>query len=395
VLLAEQLAEHPLLLDDLLDPRAEPKQLNRAAIAAEIDQALSASADDDVEAPLLVLAEKRQSVAFRIAQAALFERLPPASTSRHLAALADAVLTSLLPMALAELTRQHGRLPGTGPLAGLAVIGYGSLGGEELGFGSDLDLVFLFDDSIDVDSDGPRPLDATRYRLRAVQKVLALLSTLTPAGRLYEVDLRLRPDGAKGLLLTGLRSFAEYQRSRAWTWEHQALVRARLVTGDPTLGQRFAEIRREVLCRQHDPEAVRADVARMRQKMRSELDRSSRLHFDLKQGEGGLVDLEFLLQAAVLSHAQDVPALLDDTRTPILLDALAACGGIDPAALDELQRAHRTLLGRALDCSLDARPRLVQETTEIAHARSVVRRAWERAGLADGPSARPSSRAPS
>jgi [glutamine synthetase] adenylyltransferase / [glutamine synthetase]-adenylyl-L-tyrosine phosphorylase len=379
-LLADRLSAHPLLLDDLLDPRAEPAMPDRASIAAELQRALAAIPDGDTEAALLALAETRQSVAFRIAQAALFVRQPAADSACQLAALADAVVGALLPLALAELEQQHGRLPGAGPLAGLAVVGYGSLGGEELGFGSDLDLVFLFDDAIDHDSDGARPLDATRYRLRAVQKLLALLSTPTPAGRLYEADLRLRPDGAKGLLLTGLRSFAEYQRSRAWTWEHQALVRARVVTGDAAISAGFEAIRREVLAQARDPATVRREVGAMRRRMRTELDRSGPAGVDLKQAEGGLVDLEFLLQAGVLSAASACPALLDATRTPVLLERLAGCGGLpgDGAALAD---AHAVLLARALACSLDGRPRVVVEDEPIAAARQAIRAAWLAGGF--------------
>ncbi len=380
-LLAERLAAHPLLLDDLLDPRAAPELPDRAQIAGEIAQALAAAPDDDIEARLLALVETRQSIAFRIAQAALFRRQPAADSARQLAELADEVLRALLPLALLELERQHGRLPGAGPLAGLAIVGYGSLGGLELGFTSDLDLVFLFDDAVDGDSDGPRPIDATRYRLRAVQKLLALLSTLTPAGRLYDVDLRLRPDGAKGLLLTGLHSFADYQRSRAWTWEHQALVRARLVTGDPAVSAGFDAVRDEVLGQPRDPEQVRRDVAGMRQRMRGELDRSGGDRFDLKQGPGGLVDLEFLLQAEVLSQAAQHPELLRLTRTPDVLERLAAGGAISTAQCAALLDAHAELLGRALDCSLDGRPRLVTDAPAIGAAQTAIADAWQRAGL--------------
>jgi len=380
-LLAERLVAHPLLLDDLLDPRAEPEAPDREQIAAEIARALAAVPAGDTEAALLALVEARQSIAFRIAQAALFRRQPAAASACQLAMLADAVLARLLPLALAELSPQHGRLPGAGELAGLAVVGYGSLGGEELGFASDLDLVFLFDESIDVDSDGPRPLDATRYRLRAVQKLLALLSTLTAAGRLYEVDLRLRPDGAKGLLLTGLRAFADYQRERAWTWEHQALVRARVICGEPALAAAFAAIRAEVLARPRDPRQVRRDVAMMRRRMRGELDRSRGAGFDLKQGEGGLVDLEFLLQSAVLTHAAGCPDLLRHTRTPALLRALDGCALLPAARCVELGAAHAHLLGRALDCSLDASARIVAADPAIDAARAAIRGSWAEGGL--------------
>jgi [glutamine synthetase] adenylyltransferase / [glutamine synthetase]-adenylyl-L-tyrosine phosphorylase len=382
-LLAERVAAHPLLLDDLLDPRAEPAMPDRASIAAELRQAVAAHSGGDTEAALIALAETRQSVAFRVGQAALFARQPAAASARQLAGLADAVLIELLPLAIAELERQHGCLPGRPDCAGLAVIGYGSLGGEELGFSSDLDLVFLFDESIDGDSDGERPLDSTRYRLRAVQKLLALLSTLTPAGRLYEVDLRLRPDGAKGLLLTGLRSFVEYQRERAWTWEHQALVRARFIAGAPALGERFADVRREVLARRREPDALRRDVATMRAKMRAELDRTDAAVFDLKQGRGGLVDLEFLLQAAVLGHAAVCAPLLASGRTPSLLDALVAAGLVSSEQGTALHAAHATLLSRALACSLDGRSRRVAIDPAIDAARSAITAAWHAAGLAD------------
>jgi [glutamine synthetase] adenylyltransferase / [glutamine synthetase]-adenylyl-L-tyrosine phosphorylase len=381
-LLAERLAAHPLLLDDLLDPRAEPTEPDRESIAAEIRQAVAAQGGD-TEATLIALAETRQSVAFRIGQAALFNRQSAAACARQLAELADAVLGALLPVAIADLERQHGRLPGAPACAGLAVIGYGSLGGEELGFASDLDLVFLFDEAIDGDSDGERPLDSTRYRLRAVQKLLALLSTLTPAGRLYEVDLRLRPDGAKGLLLTGLRSFVDYQRERAWTWEHQALVRARFIAGDPALAARFEAVRREVLLRPREPAALRRDVATMRARMRAELDRTDAASFDLKQGRGGLVDLEFLLQAGVLEHASGHPQLLASGRTPALLDALTEAGRLSIERGAALHAAHAALLSRALACSLDGRSRRVSVDDGIASARDAVIEAWQAAGLVD------------
>jgi [glutamine synthetase] adenylyltransferase / [glutamine synthetase]-adenylyl-L-tyrosine phosphorylase len=382
-LLAERLAAHPLLLDDLLDPRSEPSVPDRESIATEIRQAVAAHPGGDTEAVLIALAETRQSVAFRIGQAALFDRQSAAASARQLAELADTVLAALLPVAIAELERQHGRLPGAPACAGLAVIGYGSLGGEELGFASDLDLVFLFDESADGDSDGERPLDSTRYRLRVVQKLLALLSTLTPAGRLYEVDLRLRPDGAKGLLLTGLRSFIDYQRTRAWTWEHQALVRARFIAGDAALGARFGEVRREVLVRPREPGALRRDVATMRARMRAELDRTDAATFDLKQGRGGLVDLEFLLQASVLEHADRHPRLLTSGRTSILLDELTAAGVLTASHGAALHAAHATLLSRALACSLDGRSRRVALGEAIAGARGAIREAWTATGLAD------------
>jgi glutamate-ammonia-ligase adenylyltransferase len=269
-----------------------------------------------------------------------------------------------------------------GANGGIAIIGYGSLGGAELGFGSDLDLVFLFDAEASVDvSDGRRPLDATRYQLRAVQKLLALIDTATPAGRLYEADLRLRPDGGKGMLLCSLRRFADYQASEAWAWEHQALVRARFVAGNPELGAAFETIRADVLARPRERAAVRRDTAAMRLRMRAELDRSRADAFDLKQGVGGLVDLEFLLQAGVLAAASAHPELCVPRATPALIDALEAAGEFNPQAASALRDAHACLLGAALECTLDGRSRLSEPSAALAAARAHISAAWRHAGL--------------
>ena len=227
-LLAERLGGHPLLLDELLDARVSGPIPDRAALADECAQALL---EDDVEAALHALNEKRQALSFRIALATLDARQPAQDSARQLAWLADAAVAVVLQLAQREMQHAHGVVAG----ARFAVLGYGSLGGEELGFGSDLDLVFLYDAAPDAHSDGTRPLDASRWFARLAQKIVALLGTATGAGRLYDVDVRLRPDGAKGLLVSSLASFAEYQRERAWTWEHQALVRARGVAGDGSL----------------------------------------------------------------------------------------------------------------------------------------------------------------
>ena len=375
-LLAERVSLHPILLDDLLDARAGSGGADPEHLRAELD-AIRRRSDGDTEQALQALNELKQSLAFRIGLAALFRQQPAPQSAAELAQLAQALVETLLPLAISDLAPAHGVLPGRAEDAGLALIGYGSLGGEELGFGSDLDLVFLYDAEAGGSSDGPRPLDAARYQLRVVQKLLALLSTLTAAGRLYEVDLRLRPDGAKGLLLTSLQSFDLYQRERAWTWEHQALVRARPVAGARSVIRRFEAIRNEVLQRAREPAKLRQEVASMRARMRAELDRGRGGQFDLKQGLGGLVDLEFALQAAVLQHAARHPGLAERRATQALIEALRRSMLIDRELAAELTRAHALLLQRALDCTLDARPRLVaEEDAELAEARASVGRLW-------------------
>jgi glutamate-ammonia-ligase adenylyltransferase len=374
-LLGERLAAHPLLLDELLDARAAGPLPDRAALAGACNAALG---HEDPEAALLALNEIRQALSFRIALATLDARQGAQDSVRQLAWLADAVVAVVLRLALRELEAAHGALPG----ARFAVVGYGSLGGEELGFGSDLDLVFLYETDGDVVSDGARPLDAARWCARLAQKVVALLGTVTAAGRLFDVDVRLRPDGAKGLLVSPLAGFADYQRQRAWTWEHQALVRARCVAGDTALGVRFEATRAEVLARPRDAATLRDDVAAMRARMRGELDRSAPARFDLKQGEGGLVDLEFLLQFIVLRDAARDAALLGPRDTPALLDAACAAGALGADACAGLRGAHAVLLDAGLRCTLDRRMRLVPEDEAIAAARAAIRDAWKVIGLA-------------
>jgi len=377
-LLAERLAAYPLLLDELLDARVAGPLPGRDALLAAC-LAVAHDDDDDAEAVLQSLNEVRQALSFRIAMALRDGRQSAAESARQLAWLADGVVMRVLRLADHEVASAHGRIAG----ARFAVLGYGSLGGEELGFGSDLDLVFLYDapGGEGAHSDGARPLEASRWFARLAQKVVALLGAVTGAGRLFDVDVRLRPDGAKGLLVSSLASYRDYQRERAWTWEHQALVRARFVAGDETLGAAFEDVRAQTLARQRDPAALRNDVVAMRRRMRAELDRSDAAGFDLKQGEGGLVDLEFLLQYAVLAESVAHGDWLQPRSTPELIRAMGAGGWFGAEEADALLQAHAVLLEAGLACTLDRRPRRLPVTPSIADARRSISDAAQRREL--------------
>ncbi len=380
-LLAERLSAHPLLLDELLDARGQGGLLAWEEMQASALRALGQA--EDIEESLIGLNELRQSAGFRLGLSALYRSEPAARISARLSDLAEVLLQAVLELAQNELVRAHGHPTGSSPSGrGILVLGYGSLGGCELGFGSDLDLVFLFDPEGLADlTDGPRPLELHRYYAKLAQRLISLLGTLTPAGRLYEIDLRLRPDGAKGLLVSTLSSYADYQRARAWTWEHQALVRARPVAGDPQLAEAFERVRAEAISRAREAGALNADVVNMRQRMRAELDRSRGPRFDLKQGEGGLVDLEFLLQARVLACAARHPSLLKPRSSDALIAALESVGALHSIEAAELTEAHEAMLRRAIDCSLDARSRLLELDAETEAARSVVRTVCRAYGL--------------
>ncbi|MNW94720.1 Glutamate-ammonia-ligase adenylyltransferase [compost metagenome] len=374
-LLAERLAAYPLLLDELLDVRVSGPMPDAAEMQAECDAALAV---DDPEAALRMLNETRLALSFRMALATLDGRQRAVDSTRQLAELAQAVVVTVLAMAEADMQQAHGVIPG----GRFAIIGYGSLGGLELGFGSDLDLVFLHDHPAAQDSsDGKRPLDPGRWYARLAQKVMALLGAVTAAGRLYDIDVRLRPDGGKGTLVSSLASYTEYQRERAWTWEHQALVRARGIAGDASLLADFERVRGDTLARPRQAEVLYADVLKMRARMRTELDRSDAARLDLKQGAGGVVDLEFLLQTGVLDSAGTHPQVLQPRDTPSLIDVLADIAWLPGGTRAGLHEAHAALLDVGLACTLDRRPRLAAPTPALEEARAVISAACNAAGL--------------
>ena len=374
-LLAERLVAYPVLLDELLDTRVGGPIPPPEAVRAACNAALQI---DDPEGALRALNETRLALSFRMALAFHDGRQDAEACTAQLAQLADAVVEVVLAMARADVEAAHGKIDG----GRFAIIGYGSLGGAELGFGSDLDLVFLYDQAPDCEgSDGKRPLDAGRYFARLAQKVIGLMGAVTAGGRLYDTDVRLRPDGAKGALVSSLASYSEYQRERAWTWEHQALVRARAVAGDASLMADFAAVRAATLGRVRERAALVEDVVKMRGRMRAELDRSDAARLDLKQGEGGVVDLEFALQAGVLALAADHPAVLVDTRSLALIDALAVAGWWDETTAEALHAAHRHLLGIGLACTLDRRPRMAARNDALEQSRRIIRQACHGVGL--------------
>jgi len=362
--LAERVIAQPLLLDDVLDPRIDQLPFKRADIAAEIARVLTTLDEREAEAELDRINEFKASTAFRLGLAFNDGRADAVATARRLAALAESVVGAVLALAERELVAQHGRLPGAG--SGFSVLGYGSLGGEELGFASDLDLVFVYDGRrARAMSDGARPLEGARWYQRLAQRVMNWLTVLTRGGRLYEVDARLRPDGSKGLLVSSLDSFAAYQMSRAWTWEHQALLRARPVAGDAALSAELAEVRRDILAVPREPAAVLADVSSMRSRWRAERDRSDERQLDLKQGHGGLLDIEFALQGLVLAHAARLPALLGVTANAALIEACRVAGLLDANQAAILNVAHADLLQRGLACTLDLRSRIAPRDGEL------------------------------
>ncbi|WP_297800902.1 bifunctional [glutamate--ammonia ligase]-adenylyl-L-tyrosine phosphorylase/[glutamate--ammonia-ligase] adenylyltransferase [Arenimonas sp. GDDSR-1] len=365
--MAQQLIDYPLLLDELLDSRIIARGFDAQTLPTQIEARLAGHADD-AEAALLALNESRLSLAFKIAYHVLFHGMAATEASRLLTQLAEQMLGHCNRIAAAEIRRQHGTVPDSA----FAVIGYGSLGASGLSFNSDLDLVFLNRVGPVQASDGARSLDASRYFLRQAQKLIALLDLTTSAGSLYEADIRLRPDGAKGLLVSTLDSFAAYQKQRAWIWELQALVRARAVAGDATLCAAFEGLRAQILCSAREHAHLHAEITAMRHRMRTELDRSRDDRFDLKHGSGGLTDIEFFLQAQVLMHAAACPELVAHRDSIALARALADCGRIGADEAAQLAAAVETLQAVSLRCHLALQPRVVAADAAVRDVRRQV-----------------------
>jgi len=374
--LAEYLTRHPMLLDELLDARSLYAPPDALGVTRELVRRVAEA--EDLERRMDALRHVQQINLLRIAAADLAGHLPLMRVSDKLTELAEVILRQVLMLAWDEMVARHGRPREEGRLAQFAVVAYGKLGGIELGYGSDLDLVFLHDGSPSAgQTDGPRVLDNATFFARLAQRLVHWLTAPTSAGRLYEIDTRLRPSGRSGLLVSSMAGFADYQRHHAWTWEHQALVRARMVAGPPSLAQRFQAIRAQVLGQERDPAALRREVRQMRERMREALDKSRPGEWDLKQSPGGIADIEFMVQYLVLHHAHAYPALLRWTDNIRLLDTLGSLGLLPTDAAADLSIAYRALRQRAHALSLQQVP-LVVSATELAAERAAVRAVWER-----------------
>ncbi|WP_281544746.1 bifunctional [glutamate--ammonia ligase]-adenylyl-L-tyrosine phosphorylase/[glutamate--ammonia-ligase] adenylyltransferase [Grimontia sp. SpTr1] len=377
-MVAEQLANYPILLDELLDLQHlyNPTPLDQ--YRNELFDFLARIPEEDMEQQMENIRQFKQTQLLRIAAADIADVLPVMKVSDHLTYLAEAIVEAVVNQAWYQMTEKYGQpshLSGRDG-RGFAVIGYGKVGGIELGYNSDLDVVFVHDCPDNTYTDGPKEIDSRQFYLRLAQRIVHLFSTRTASGVLYEIDTRLRPSGASGMLVTTLESFEEYQNEEAWTWEHQALVRTRLVYGDALLTKGFADVRKRVLTKERDVDALRKEVVEMRHKMRDHLGSKEKGKFHIKQDPGGITDIEFMTQFFVLANANDEPALTRWSDNVRILEDMAQAGILStPQALtlrdayvamrDEIHRLN------LLDASVE-----VDDSAFIAE-REAVKAAWE------------------
>ena len=362
--IADQVARYPVLLDELLEPSIGSAPPTLDELDAELEDRLNSCAVDDTEAQISILGQFQRANLFRIAVADISGSLPIMKVSDSLTWLAEAVLRHALDIAWRDLVARHGApqyiAGGKRREAGFAIIAYGKLGGLEMSYGSDLDLVFLHDSTgEDRSTAGPRSLDNSVFFTRLVRRLSHFLTAQTGSGMLYEVDTRLRPDGQSGLMVSSLEAFGRYQEGNAWTWEHQALLRARPVAGSENIAQSFQHIRAETLSSRARRDRLREDVVEMRQRMRASLDKSTAQFFDLKQGRGGLGDIEFLVQYLVLAHAADDPTLYFYSDNIRQLEALAAAGYLAGDTAVRLQDVYKRYRLKLHHLALDQKTALV------------------------------------
>ncbi len=356
---AQFLTRHPILLDEMLDARnlenTPDWQAFRASLAAELE-----ALEPDMERQMDVMREQHHAQVFRLLTQDIAGLLTVEKLADHLSELADIVLDLTLPLCWRRIKIRHREDPR------FAVISYGKLGGKELGYASDLDIIFLYDD------DAP---EAAEVYTRLAQRTNTWLSSQTAAGQLFDTDLRLRPNGESGLIATSLESFRKYQLESAWVWEHQALTRARFSAGDRALGAAFERIRCEVLRMKRDLDTLRAEVLAMRRKMRDAHGGKSEL-FDLKHDTGGLIDVEFLIQYLVLGHSHDHPQLTGNLGNIALLRIAGELGLIPAALAAACADSYRELRRLQHRQRLNDRPSRI-DPDEAEAARAPVRQLWE------------------
>lgn len=386
---AETMTSHPFLLDGLLNAATlfAPPQVEQ--LKDELRQQMLRIPEDDLERQMETLRQFKLAHVLRVAASDIAGTLPIMKVSDYLTWLAETLLQTVFEVAWRQLVEKHGipqKEQGVPCNPDFIIVGYGKVGGIELSYSSDLDLVFVHDADPDLYTDGERSIDNSTFFARLGQRIIHLLTTRTPTGHLYETDMRLRPSGNSGLLVTSLKALDKYQREAAWTWEHQALVRARVVAGCPRLREKFEQLRHSILSIHRDPQKLADEVIDMRKKMaehlskthQTELDESlltAEHSFEFKQDPGGIVDIEFMAQFMVLRHAEqhaEMTRWTDNVRIFETAEKLALLTPADAKILHDAYLAYREHTHRA---GLQNEKGVVP-ADEFADFRRAVRRLW-------------------
>lgn len=367
--IAQYLLQNPLLLDSLIDWRTllEPVDIPGAAeqLRMDLDSSLIHEGEPDIERQMNLMRDLQKMISFQLLAQDLEGELSVESLADYLSALADMLLEESLARTWCQLRKTSKYDLAEKPK--FAIIAYGKLGGKELGYASDLDLVLIFDDESE---------HAVETYAKLGRRLSTWVSTMTSSGRMYEIDMRLRPDGEAGLLAVTIEGFEKYQREHAWVWEHQALTRARFAAGDPVLGAKFEAIRHQILLVEREPEKLKDDIVQMRLKMRDGHPNRSGM-FDIKHDAGGMVDIEFITQYLVLAHAKDHAKLLENLGNIALLKIAGQAGLIPQELAEQVSDAYRIFrkTQHAIRLRGEDKARISQET--LLAERHAVRELWQ------------------
>lgn len=377
-MISDQLAHYPILLDELIDINSLYQTIEPNEYKSQLYQYLLRIHVDDEEQQLEALRQFKQMQLLHIAAADVEHILTTMKVSDHLTYVAEALLDFVVQMAWSQMVERYGK---PAHLAdnhkGLVVVAYGKLGGWELGYGSDLDLVFLHDCPANSVTNGDKQIDSRQFYLRLVQRIIHLFNVRTSFGILYEVDVRLRPQGDAGLLACSLDSFADYQMNEAWTWEHQALVRARAVYGENDLIKRFNQIRHDVLCKPRDENQLKTEVRQMREKMRNHLGTTQAELFNLKIDEGGIGDIEFLSQYLVLNYAHSHPKMTTWSDNVRILELAIHYQIMDSDEAEQLTQAYIDMRNQIHQLALQLLPSTVN-SSQFYREKQIVKQSWQK-----------------
>jgi len=372
------LARHPLLLDELLDSRTLYKPPERSELEQDILQRMKNVPDDGLEQQIEELIIFKNINILRVAAADVSGAFPLMKVSDYLSYIAEAILNVVLELSWKSMSMKHGRpectIDGRACDKGFAIIAYGKLGGIELGYGSDLDLVFLHAGSNEL-TEGEKPIDSPQFYSRLGQRIVHILTTPTNVGKLYEIDMRLRPSGKSGPLVSNIITFRDYQFKDAWTWEHQALVRSRAICGDDRIIKYFNDMRKEVLAQKREKGKLINEISSMRDRIRKEHDAPEEGIFNIKHGKGGIVDIEFLVQYLLLLNAKKYNEIVVWSDNVRQLEALSLTGILDGKSSSLLKKAYLTYRSEVHKLSLQEKPAIVNKD-RFADIRNKVIEIW-------------------
>ncbi|MDO4698192.1 MAG: bifunctional [glutamate--ammonia ligase]-adenylyl-L-tyrosine phosphorylase/[glutamate--ammonia-ligase] adenylyltransferase [Pasteurellaceae bacterium] len=382
MMIAEQIARYPMLLDELMISQSLTNVIALSDYPMALQEYLIRIPEDDEEALIDGLRQFKQSQLLRIAAADILGVLPVMKISDHLTYLAEAIIGAVVNMAWRQVAQRFGTPEHLGKLGkdeqDFVVIGYGKLGGIELGYNSDLDLVFLHNAPEQSETvGGKKSISSHQFYLKLAQKINGIFNLNTSAGVLYEVDMRLRPSGEAGLLVSTFNAYEHYQQNEAWTWESQALVRARAVYGTPELREKFEQIRRNTLAKPRARGGLLDEICKMREKMYQHLAQNSPDYFHLKTDSGGITDIEFIAQFLVLNYAHHYPQMAEWSDNVRIFDSSIACQILSEADGEQLKTCYTTLRNQIHHLNLLNKESVVQ-SHEFATERAFVQKMWQK-----------------